>query len=193
MARFILFAGLAMTNRGLALFETAIGWCGIAWSEAGLAGVQLAEGDQARTRARLARRFPDATFAEPPPEVASAMSRIARLLFGERDDLVDIRLDLSATDAFDQSVYHAAREVAPGQVTTYGAIATRLGDAGAARAVGQALGANPFPIVVPCHRVVAAGGRIGGFSAHGGIATKRRLLEIEGARFGDEPDLFDPR
>jgi methylated-DNA-[protein]-cysteine S-methyltransferase len=120
----------------------------------------------------------------------TAIAAIRALLQGEKRDLLEIELDMSGTPAFHCDVYHLTRTIAPGRVMTYGEVAFALGDKSAARAVGQALGANPFPIVVPCHRVVAAGGAMHGFSAPGGVVTKRRLLEIEGA-LAIQRDLFD--
>ena len=171
-----------MTASGFALFDTAIGRCGIAWSERGIAGVQLPEAGEAETRARMLHRFPAAGEAAPPPEVQRAIDSIVGLLRGEDSDLSGIALDMDGVPEFHRRVYEAARAIPPGNTLSYGDIAKRVGAPGAARAVGQALGRNPFPIVVPCHRVLAAGGKIGGFSAQGGITTKRRMLSIEGAR-----------
>lgn len=165
-------------------FATAIGRCGIAWSDRGVIGVQLPEASEMATRARLRRRFPDASEASPTPSIQSAIDGIVALLAGQdAGDLSDIDLDLRAVPAFNAAVYRVARTIPPGETLTYGEIAARLNDPGAARAVGQALGANPIPIIVPCHRVLAAGGRAGGFSAPGGVMTKLKLLEIERSRF----------
>ncbi|MDB5751282.1 MAG: methylated-DNA--protein-cysteine methyltransferase [Ramlibacter sp.] len=176
---------------GHCLFETAVGECGLAWNEAALVAVQLPEATPAGTRARLCRPFGTVPEAAPPPFVQAAIMRIRRLLQGERDDLRDLPLALGTVPAFHQRVYEAARAIPPGEVVTYGELARRIGDRGGSRAVGQALGHNPFAPVVPCHRILAAGGRAGGFSAEGGAATKLRLLEIEQARFDGEPGLFD--
>lgn len=179
--------------QGFALFDTAIGHCGIAWGESGLTGVQLPEADQACTRARMQRRFPDCPEGAPPPAVCDAIRDLVALLHGEPNqpaDLSNIQLDMEGVPPFHRRVYEVTRAVAPGNTLTYGEIATRLGDPGAARAVGQALGHNPFAPVVPCHRVLAAGGRSGGFSATGGVQTKLRLLQIEHTRFNG-PGLFD--
>ena len=180
-----------MSRRSFALFDTALGPCAIAWSQVGVSGMQLPEADAAQTRRRAERRFGAASEAEPPPAVRQAMAGIVALLGGESVDLSDVVLDVEGVDTFDRRVYEAARRIPPGRTLTYGAIAAGLGDPALARAVGQALGRNPFAIIVPCHRVLAADGRIGGFSAAGGAVTKRRLLLIEGARAGDAPDLFD--
>jgi O-6-methylguanine DNA methyltransferase len=170
-----------MTASGFALFDTAIGQCGIAWSDGGITGVQLPEAGETEARARMLHRFPAAREAPPPPPAQCAIDRIVALLAGEASDLSEIPLDMTEVPAFHRRVYEMARTIPPGMTLSYGDIAARMGAPGAARAVGQALGRNPFPIVVPCHRVLAAGGKIGGFSAQGGIATKRRMLAIEGA------------
>lgn len=177
-----------MAMHGCTLFDTAIGRCGIAWSERGVAAVQLPEADDRRTRERLLRRLPSARDAVPRLGVQRAIDAIVALLRGEPQLLDDIVLDMDGVPAFHRRVYDIARGIAPGQTLTYGDIAVRLGEPGAARAVGQALGHNPFAPVVPCHRVLAAGGAMGGFSAHGGAATKLRMLAIEGAPI--TPSLF---
>ena len=175
----------------LALFDTALGPCGIAWGPAGVCGLQLPGADRARTLASLRRRHPAAREAEPTPPIAAAMAAIVALLRGEPVDLSDVTLDMGGVPEFHQRVYTLARSIPPGRTLSYGELAQRLGEPHAARAVGQALGANPFAIIVPCHRVLAAHGAAGGFSAPGGVATKRRLLEIERARIGAQPGLFD--
>lgn len=179
---------------GFHLFPTAIGQCALAWGTQGLVAVQLPEANAQRTRARLLRRYPtapEAPEAVVPPDAAEAIRRITALLAGVHDDLADLPLDMRGVPPFHQRVYAVARAIAPGRVLTYGDVAARLGEPGAARAVGQALGHNPFAPVVPCHRVLAAGGRSGGFSADGGVATKLRMLQIEGAQIGGAPGLFD--
>jgi methylated-DNA-[protein]-cysteine S-methyltransferase len=168
-----------MTAYGFTLFDTAIGWCGVAWNDRGLVGVQLPEASAPETRERMLRRFPAAAETAPPAEVEFAIDRIVALFRGEPSDLSAIALDMADVAPFHRRVYEVARMIPPGKTLGYGEVAARLGAAGAARAVGQALGRNPFPIVVPCHRVLAAGGKIGGFSAHGGTVTKRRMLAIE--------------
>src|SRR5947207_7409827 len=179
-----------MTATGFTLFETAIGRCGIAWGAHGISGVQLPQADQAETRARMLQRFPAAAEGVPPPEVRQAVERIVALLGGEGGDLASVVLDMEDVPAFHRRVYELARTIPPGMTLSYGDIAARLGAPGAARAVGQALGRNPFPIVVPCHRVLAAGGKIGGLSAPGGVTTKRRMLAIEGAMSNDGAEPF---
>jgi O-6-methylguanine DNA methyltransferase len=166
---------------GCSFFDTAIGSCGIAWSARGVVGVQLPEATDQATRARLLRRFPGTREAAPPPEVQRAVDGVVELLGGEANDLSAVTLDMDGVPPFYRRVYTLARTIPPGATLSDGDVAARIGAPGAARAVGQALGRNPFAIVVPCHRVLAAGGKMGGFSANGGIATKRRLLAIEGA------------
>jgi len=175
---------------GYIIFDTALGCCGIAWGEHGVVAVQLPEADAARTQARLLPRVRAARPASPPAEVQLAIDGIRALLSGEPVDLSAVQLDMRGLPPLHRSVYDIARTIAPGATLTYGDIADRLGDRSLARAVGQALGRNPFAPVVPCHRVLAAGGRPGGFSAHGGLQTKLRLLMIEGANPSGEPDLF---
>ncbi|HZC17479.1 MAG TPA: methylated-DNA--[protein]-cysteine S-methyltransferase [Caulobacteraceae bacterium] len=180
-----------MTTLGFCLFETAIGAVAIAWSELGLKGVQLPEAGAERTRARMARRYPEAVESTPPAGMRHAIAGIIALVGGEARDLNDIALDTEGVEAFPLRVYDVARAIPPGQTLTYGEVAKRICEPGAARAVGEALGKNPFAIVVPCHRVLAAGGKLGGFSANGGVVTKLRLLAIEGAQIGDPAPLFD--
>ena len=179
-----------MTNQQhYALFDTPIGICGIEWGPRGINGVQLPMGGEEKIRARIRQRRGDIVEAEPTAEVKAAIDRIVALLAGKADDLTDIALDLDDVPEFNRGVYEIARQIPPGKTLTYGDIAHRLGMPGSAQAVGQAMGHNPFPIIVPCHRVLAAGGKDGGFSARGGVATKRRLLVIEGA-IAAEPTLF---
>lgn len=173
------------------LFDTPIGRCGIAWGPVGIRAFQLPEPHDAGTLRRMFRRGVGLPEATPPAAVREVIDRVTALLHGERIDLRDVALDLDGIADFHRRVYAISREILAGQTRTYGDIATELGDPSAARAVGQALGANPFAIIVPCHRVLAAGGAGGGFSAPGGVNTKLRLLEIERAGFGTQPSLFD--
>jgi methylated-DNA-[protein]-cysteine S-methyltransferase len=163
-----------------ALFDTAVGTCGIAWADRGIAGTQLPERDVTATRGRLQQRFPSAKESEPTPEIADTIGRIIALLRGERIDLTDVTIDMAAIPDFERNVYAAAREIPAGATRTYGEIAKQIGQPTQAREVGVALARNPFAIVVPCHRVVAANGKTGGFSAGGGVKTKLKLLGIEG-------------
>jgi len=180
----------AMESSGLTIFETAIGPCGIAWGEKGIVGVQLPEATAAATRARLQKRFPLAQERAAPAPVQEVIDRIIALLAGEKIDFSDAPLDMEGLPTLHRQVYAITLEIPPGETMTYGAIARRLGDVSLSQAVGQALGKNPFPIIVPCHRVLGTGGKTGGFSANGGAETKLRMLTIERARTSDEPDLF---
>lgn len=179
-----------MTVRNFTLFDTAIGSCGIGWNARGIAAVQLPETDERKTRARMQRRFPEASEAPPTPDVQHAIDGIVALLSGEKRDLTDVAIDDDEITEFNRKVYAIARTIPPGETMTYGEIAERLGDRLLAREVGQAMGENPTPIIMPCHRVLAANGKIGGFSANGGVTTKLRLLTFEGAQPGG-PTLFD--
>jgi methylated-DNA-[protein]-cysteine S-methyltransferase len=185
----------ATTNKpaasGYALFDTAIGRCALVWRGGLVIGAALPEASDDRARAGLERRFPGAAEADPPPFAARAIARVQALLAGSRIDLADIALDLGAGSDFERSVWEAARRIPCGEVRSYGDIAREIGAPQGAQAVGVALGRNPVPILVPCHRILAADGRSGGFSAPGGVATKFRILEIEGARRPGEPELFE--
>ncbi|MFC7500398.1 methylated-DNA--[protein]-cysteine S-methyltransferase [Enterovirga sp. GCM10030262] len=174
-----------------ALFDTPIGRCAIVWRGSAVIGVCLPEASDSELRQRIGRRFPTGSEGEPPATIAAAIDAIQGLLSGGRADLGFIEVDLSRAAPFERQVYEAAAAIPHGQVRTYGQIASATGAPGAARAVGRALGRNPVPIIVPCHRIVAAEGKSGGFSAPGGLATKFRILEIEGARRHGEPELFE--
>jgi methylated-DNA-[protein]-cysteine S-methyltransferase len=188
--RALSYIALMIGTPNFTLFETAIGWCGIVWNEHGIAGVQLPERNREAMRARLLRRFSTAGEAPPAATVQQVIDDIAALLRGERRDLGHVKIATEGLSDLQRRVYDVARAIPVGSTLTYGEIAERLGDRSLARDVGQALGENPFPIIVPCHRVLAAGGKTGGFSAPGGAATKLRLLAIEGAQPGG-PTLFD--
>ncbi len=163
------------------VFDTSLGRCGIAWRGARVVATSLPEGDDNRVLSALARRPGQTAAGEPPPAITAGVAAIRRLLAGQAEDFAFLPLDLDGIADFDRRVYAVALAIPVGETRTYGEVARALGEPDAARAVGRALGANPFPIVVPCHRVLAAGGAIGGFSAPGGVATKRRLLAIESA------------
>ena len=178
-----------MSHAGYCLFDTPLGWCGIAWRDGGASAaspavtlLQLPEASAERTASRMARASGAPGPSAPPPPIAGIIYRLCRHLAGEAQDLRDIVVDLTGADAFARQVYEAARAIPPGQTRTYGEIAKSLDQPREAQAVGQALGKNPIALIIPCHRVVAAGGKSGGFSSHGGRATKSRLLAIEGAR-----------
>lgn len=178
----------AMTN--YAIFETQIGWAGLAWNEVGLVAAHLPERSPETARASFLRRFPDSVEAPIPSRLAAVVADIQALLRGEKPDLKDAPLDLSRTPEFHARVYEIARGIPPGETLTYGEVAVKLGDKLLAQQVGQALGKNPWPIIVPCHRVTASGGKLGGFSARGGAQTKLKLLAIEGAKAAAQGDLF---
>jgi methylated-DNA-[protein]-cysteine S-methyltransferase len=160
------------------------------WNTRGIAGVQIHDRTEDATRARVAKRFPAAKEAPPSPQAQHAIDGMVALLQGEPRDLKDIPIDDTGTSDFNAKVYAIARNIPPGRTMTYGEIAERLGDKLLSQKVGVALGQNPCPIIMPCHRVLAASGKTGGFSAPGGVATKMRLLSIEGAQPGG-PTLFD--
>ena len=180
-----------MTGQHFAIFDTALGRCGIAWSDRGINAVQLPMGSEAMTRTRIRQRYGDITESQPPAAVQAAIDGIVELLAGKPNDLKDVVLDLDGVPEFNRGVYDIARAIPPGKTMTYGDIAKRLGGVELSRDVGQALGHNPCPIVVPCHRVLAAGDKPGGFSANGGVVTKLKMLEIEGAVVNYTPSLFD--
>ncbi len=181
-----------MDASGILVFDTPIGPCGLAWNARGLVGVSLPEPNGEAVRARLLRRHPDAIGHEPPAEVVDARERILELLATGSADLSAIALDLDRVGPFERRIYEIARAIPPSQTLTYGEIAARAGEPHAAQAVGKAMGRNPWPIVVPCHRVVGSNGRLGGFSAPGGTRTKLRILEIEGALKPETLPLFAP-
>lgn len=181
-----------MTAPGFTLFDTAIGRCGLAWGEAGIVGAALPGADDGQLRRRFAERFAGVVETVPPPGLRKVVEGIVALLAGEKVDLADAPLDLSATPPFHQRVYAVARRIPPGGTMTYGQIAAALGEPReAARAVGEAMARNPIPILMPCHRVLGANGKPGGFSAPGGVETKLKMLSIEGATVGQTPTLFD--
>ncbi len=172
------------------VFPTALGTCGIAWRVAVVVATCLPEQTAGATVARMARRS-DAAPGTPSSAIQAAIDAITALLNGERVDLSAIACDLGEASAFESRVYAIARDIGVGATRTYGDIAEELGDKALARSVGMALGRNPLPIIVPCHRVIGANNRLTGFSAAGGIETKLKMLEIEGITLGDGPGLFD--
>jgi methylated-DNA-[protein]-cysteine S-methyltransferase len=175
-----------------ALFPTAIGVCGVAWSPRGLVALALPERDEAATERRLIAKSRSAGAAAPPPAIADAIGKIQGYCAGRRVDFSAVPLDLSGVGDFRRRLYEAMRAIGFGETVTYGELAKRTGasDWEGARDVGAAMGRNPLPIVVPCHRVLAAGGRLGGFSAYGGTQTKEKLLALEGVRLdGGAPRL----
>lgn len=180
-----------MRAQQFTIFDTAMGPCGIVWTSRGIAGVSLPEGSEEKTRARLRKRFPDAQEEAPPPAVQQIIRDVIALVAGEKIDFSHVTLDHAPLPEFSQRVYAIVRTIPIGHTLTYGDIAKQLGDVSLSREVGQAMGRNPTPIIMPCHRVVAASGKTGGFSAPGGVDTKMKLLSIE-RRHGDHaPTLFD--
>jgi len=174
-----------------ALFDTSLGPCALVWGPAGIRAAGLPEATQADLVARIEDRQPGARPGAAPPDIAHAMALIARLLDGEHVDLGRVQLDMAGIPAFHRRVYEDIRRIPPGTTLTYGQVSQRLNAPGSARAVGQALAANPYLLIVPCHRVLATGGGLGGFSAHGGTDTKRRLIAIERGTDVIEPSLFE--
>jgi methylated-DNA-[protein]-cysteine S-methyltransferase len=179
-------AGCAYT-----IFDTAVGRCGIAWGDGGIIGVQLPEVREIETRRRLFRLYPDARELPPPPSVETAIEGIAALLRGEGADLSGVTLDLGGIPAFNARVYAFTRTIPRGQTRTYGEVAAGIRASGAMRSVAQAIARNPFVIIVPCHRVLEAGGYADKISPNGGSISKRRLLSIEGAGSPSSKTLFD--
>lgn len=163
------------------VFETAGGFCGIAWTDVGICRFQLPTNSAEATETLLQRRIPDAEPAEPNLQVTKAIALVRHYFDGEAVDFSPLKLDLGRQDGFFEQVYAAARKIPWGQTTTYGTLAKQLG-AGpeAARDVGQAMAKNPVALIIPCHRVLAAGNKIGGFSAPGGSIAKQHMLELEG-------------
>lgn len=170
------------------VFDSALGPAALVFGDQGIIGAFLPEDDPASLRARIHRLYPGAEEAEPEEDLVRAIERVRDLMDGADDDLADLPLDMSGIGEFERSVYAIARRVRPGQTITYGDIARELGDLTLSQAIGRAMGRNPFPPIVPCHRVVAAGQKLGGFSAAGGRSLKLKLLEIE--RRWARDDLF---
>lgn len=174
-----------------ALFQTNLGPCGIVWTNRGIAGMNLPEGSEEKTRLRLRKRFPETEEAKPSPEIQKIIDEVGALIAGEKIDFSHVTLDHAPLPEFSKRVYEIVRTIPIGQTLTYGDVAKKLGDVALSREVGQAMGKNPTPVIMPCHRVVAASGKTGGFSAPGGVDTKMKLLSIE-RRHGDHaPTLFD--
>ncbi|SHK95510.1 methylated-DNA-[protein]-cysteine S-methyltransferase [Bradyrhizobium lablabi] len=182
-----------MAGRGYSIFDTGIGRCGIAWGYSGILGVQLPEAREIETRKRLFQLYPDARELRAPMNVEIAIEAITALLRGETADFSDVTLDISGIHPFNQRVYELTRAIPRGETRTYGDVAARLGAPGAVHSVAQAISKNPFMIIVPCHRVLEAGGYADRISPYGGVISKRRLLSIEGAGAGPAKSktLFD--
>jgi methylated-DNA-[protein]-cysteine S-methyltransferase len=181
-----------MTTRGFTLFDTAIGRCGIAWGADGIIGAALPGPTDGQMRGRFGERFPGVVDSPPPADLLPVIEAVVALMAGGKPDLSTAPLDMAGVPPFHARVYALARKIPPGQTMTYGEIAQAMGEPReAARAVGEAMGRNPFPILMPCHRVLGANGKPGGFSAPGGVETKLKMLSIEGAKVGETPTLFD--
>jgi methylated-DNA-[protein]-cysteine S-methyltransferase len=168
------------------LFDTELGLCGIAWSDDGVTRFQLPASEHEATR-RLAKC---AAPSAPPPDIAETVEQSCRYFAGEQPDFSAVPLDLAGVDAFRRQIYDVLRTVGWGRTLTYGELAAKIGAEGGAQAVGQAMGKNPIPLIIPCHRVLAAGGKIGGFSAPGGADTKERMLALEGVFINNQPRLL---
>jgi methylated-DNA-[protein]-cysteine S-methyltransferase len=180
-----------MAGRGYSVFDTTVGRCGIAWSQAGIVGVHLPEAREIETRRRMLRQYPDARELRPSVGAESAIDGIIALLQGQSADFSDVALDMHDITPFNRRVYGFVRGIPRGEALTFAEVAKRLGASGASHAVGQAITRNPFTIVVPCHRVLPAAGEADGICANGGVITKRRLLSLEGALTSSGPTLFD--
>jgi len=171
--------------RAYCTFETELGFCGIAWSDTAGAVMpalfRLPEPSRVDMEERFSARCSQG-HAVPPPVIRSVIEMAKRHLGGEPQEFLDIAVDLSEEQPFARRVYAFTRRVPAGETTTYGELARAAGNPEAARAVGLLMGRNPMPLIIPCHRVLAAGGKPGGFSAHGGLSTKSRILELEGVR-----------
>lgn len=176
------------TTQNYSVFETAAGFCAIAWSDAGITRFTLPSSTAQATEHNLLRRVPDAAPGTPPSHVVAAIDAARRYFSGEKMDFSELQLDLAGQGEFFRKIYASLRGVGWGNTTTYGALAKEAGvGPEAAREVGQAMAQNPVPLIIPCHRVLAAGNKLGGFSAPGGSSTKERMLELEGVRLGPPP------
>jgi len=180
-----------MTGRGFTVFDTAIGRCGIAWSHSGIVGVQLPEAREIETRRRLFQLYPEARESRPSLNVEFAIEGIVALLRGEPSDLSRVTLDITGIPPFDARVYAFTRTIPSGETRIYGEVAAALRASGATHSVAQAISRNPFMLIVPCHRVLEAGGYADRISPNGGSISKRRLLSIEGAGSLGSKTLFD--
>lgn len=176
-----------MSSDSYFIFETRAGFCGIAWSDNGITRFQLPTNNAAATGRLLLRRMSGGKVVEPPPDIASVIETVRRYFEGNEVDFSDLNLDLAGQDDLFKQIYAATRRLPWGQTTTYGALAKEIdADPRLARDVGQAMAKNPIPLIIPCHRVLAAGGKVGGFSAPGGAASKVRMLELEGVVIAPE-------
>ncbi|WP_265517091.1 methylated-DNA--[protein]-cysteine S-methyltransferase [Nitratireductor luteus] len=170
------------------IFKTAFGWCGLAWSDAGVARTVLPSTSENEARRGITAKAPNAAEEAPDALAGQIVTKMQRYFEGEREDFSEVPLDLGQMPPFNRAIYTAARALRYGETTTYGGLAARAGFPTASRETGVAMGRNPVPLIVPCHRVLAAGGKLGGFSAPGGVLTKQRMLALERAR----PPASDP-
>jgi methylated-DNA-[protein]-cysteine S-methyltransferase len=170
------------------LFDTAIGTCGIAWNDRGMTRLRLPESDPRATEKRMRAASARPVPASAPTQIEAVITELRRYFAGAQVDFSSVVLDLHGAEPFHRHVYQALRSIRWGRTTTYGELAREAGAPGEAREVGQAMAHNPIPIIIPCHRVLAAGNKAGGFSAYGGVFTKERLLLLEGVHVGVAPD-----
>jgi methylated-DNA-[protein]-cysteine S-methyltransferase len=180
-----------MSGRAYTIFDTAIGRCGIAWSHAGVVGVQLPEAREIETRKRLYYLYPEARETRPPPNVDAAIKGIVALLRGQTADFSDVTLDMSGIHVFNQRVYQVTARIPRAETRTYEEMAAKMGTSGAVRSVRQAIACNPFVVIIPCHRVLEAGSYADKMSPYGGLISKRRLLSIDGAGSPGSKSLLD--
>jgi len=183
--------GLCMVGRAYAIFDTAIGRCGIVWSNSGVVAVQLPEAREIDTRRRIFQVHPEAREQVAPINAELAIEGILALLQGSDPDFSDVSLDASGVPAFNRRVYEYACTIPRGETRTYHDIAKALGASGAAHSVAQAISRNPYMIIVPCHRVLEAGSYADRISPYGGVISKRRLLALEGAHPIESKTLFE--
>jgi methylated-DNA-[protein]-cysteine S-methyltransferase len=180
-----------MSGRAYSIFDTAIGRCAIAWSRSGIVGLQLPEAREIDTRRRLFQLYPEARETRPDANVEAAIAGIIALLHGEVSDFAGVTLDMSGIHVFDQRVYQVTQRIPRGETLTYQEVASRMGTPSAVRSVVHAISRNPFVVIVPCHRVLEAGGYADKMSPHGGLISKRRLLSIEGTSSPASKTLLD--
>ena len=171
---------VAMSNKGLTFFDTAIGWCGLAWDGNNILGFQLPEPTKELTERKMRGQYPSLGGDAVPSRVIADLCRdVAVARRGQGSGLFSaISIDISTLTPFSKRVYEFTRAIPAGKTISYGELAKRIGSPNSARAVGRALGANPIPLLVPCHRVIAANGALTGFSATGGV-------ELESTSFRD--------
>jgi methylated-DNA-[protein]-cysteine S-methyltransferase len=183
--------GVIMSGHGFTIFDTAVGRCGIAWGDLGILGVQLPEARELETRRRMYRLYPEAREQRAPLNAEIAIEGIVALLRGGTADITEVGLDFTGMPYFNQRVYQYIRAIPRGETRTYEEVANGLRVQGASYSVAQALGRNPFMIIVPCHRVLEAGNYADQMAPNAGVISKRRLLTIEGAHPTVSKTLFE--